>query len=80
MEEVFIYQPPGFEKESTTGDKLVCKLKEALYGLKQAPRAWFEKLMEFLCQHDLRQSQADVALFIRGISGKKIGRDCDYRR
>jgi histone deacetylase 1/2 len=39
-EEVYMRQPPGFEK----GDHLICKLDKALYGLKQAPRAWYARL------------------------------------
>jgi histone deacetylase 1/2 len=36
-EEVYMYQPPGYEVKSQ--QNLVCKLDKALYGLKQAPRA-----------------------------------------
>ena len=46
-EEVYMVQPPGFEKGEPD---LVCKLHKALYGLKQAPRAWFYKLKGSLRQ------------------------------
>ncbi|XP_021803314.1 uncharacterized protein LOC110747450, partial [Prunus avium] len=39
QEEVYIDQPPAYEKK---GEKeKVYRLKKALYGLKQAPRAWY---------------------------------------
>jgi len=37
-EEVYIVQPPRFEKEGRK--HLVYRSRKALYGLKQAPRAW----------------------------------------
>ncbi|GJX08242.1 ribonuclease H-like domain-containing protein [Tanacetum coccineum] len=37
-EEVYVYQPPGFE-DPDFPDR-VCKVEKALYGLHQAPRAW----------------------------------------
>ena len=39
-EELYMYQPEGFEKKSVDGKLLVCKLKKALYGLKQSARNW----------------------------------------
>lgn len=44
QEEIYMDQPPGFEAQSSTRNKLVCKLHKALYGLQQAPRAWFHTL------------------------------------
>ena len=41
-EEVYMYQPQGFEVEDRKTH--VCKLKKALYGLKQAPRAWYGRM------------------------------------
>jgi hypothetical protein len=38
QEEVYVTQPPGFQRPEK--GSLVLKLKKALYGLKQAPRAW----------------------------------------
>jgi len=36
-EEIYMYQPEGFEE----GDRnMVCRLQKSLYGLKQAPRSW----------------------------------------
>jgi hypothetical protein len=58
-EEVYMRQPPGFEK----GDKLICKLDEALYGLKQAPRAWYARLSSKLQQLGFTPSKSDTSLF-----------------
>lgn len=46
-EDVFMVNPPGFEKCDACGKVLVCKILKALYGLKQAPGAWFERLNYF---------------------------------
>ena len=39
-EEVYVEQPPGFQKDKN----MVYSLKKALYFLKQAPHAWNEKM------------------------------------
>ena len=59
-EEVYMTQPPGFEKTDTS---LVCKLNKALYGLKQAPRAWFERLKSTLLKFGFCASKCDPSLF-----------------
>jgi histone deacetylase 1/2 len=58
-EEVYMKQPPGFEK----GDQLICKLDKALYGLKQAPRAWYARLSTKLQQLGFSPSKSDTSLF-----------------
>jgi hypothetical protein len=45
-EEVFVRQPPGFEREKYPQG--VYKLRKALYRLKQTPRAWYGRLRGFL--------------------------------
>jgi hypothetical protein len=45
-EEVFVRQPPGFEREKYP--QWVYKLRKALYRLKQTPRAWYGRLRGFL--------------------------------
>jgi hypothetical protein len=45
-EEVFVRQPPGFEREKYP--QRVYKLRKALYRLKQTPRAWYGRLRGFL--------------------------------
>nr|GEX75946.1 hypothetical protein [Tanacetum cinerariifolium] len=44
-EEVYVYQPPGFEDPDFPNK--VYKVEKALYGLHQAPRAWKELCTEF---------------------------------
>ena len=41
-EEVFIEQPPGYEKKGA--EQKVYRLKKALYRLKQVPRAWYSQI------------------------------------
>jgi hypothetical protein len=41
-EEVFMRQPPGYEKSGSPN--LACKLDKALYGLKQDSQVWYSKL------------------------------------
>jgi hypothetical protein len=42
--EIYIRQPPGFEKRGN----LVCRLNKGIYGLKQSPRLWNKKIDDFL--------------------------------
>ncbi|GJT60180.1 putative ribonuclease H-like domain-containing protein, partial [Tanacetum coccineum] len=44
-EEVYVYQPPGFEDPKFSNR--VYKVEKALYGLHQAPRAWKEMCTDF---------------------------------
>jgi hypothetical protein len=52
-EEVYVTQPPGFEKQDCR-DK-VLRLRKALYGLKQAPRAWNKRIDKFLLRQGFRK-------------------------
>nr|GEW20724.1 hypothetical protein [Tanacetum cinerariifolium] len=45
-EEVYVYQPPGFEDPEFPNR--VYKVEKALYGLHQAPKAWYETLSTYL--------------------------------
>nr|GEW35304.1 ribonuclease H-like domain-containing protein [Tanacetum cinerariifolium] len=47
-EEVYVYQPPGFEDPENPNK--VYKVVKALYGLHQAPRAWYETLATYRLQ------------------------------
>ncbi|KAM0029839.1 putative RNA-directed DNA polymerase [Helianthus debilis subsp. tardiflorus] len=70
-EEVYVTQPPGFEKEGQEG--MVFKLHKALYGLKQAPRAWYSRIDGYLVQHGYKRSQSEPTLYIkRGGTGDVI--------
>ncbi|GJY00314.1 retrovirus-related pol polyprotein from transposon TNT 1-94 [Tanacetum coccineum] len=50
-EEVYVYQPPGFE-DPDFPDR-VYKVEKALYGLHQAPRAWYETLSTYLLDNGM---------------------------
>ncbi|GKA31023.1 retrovirus-related pol polyprotein from transposon TNT 1-94 [Tanacetum coccineum] len=62
-EEVYVYQPPGFEDPHFL-DK-VYKVEKALYGLHQAPRAWYETLSTYLLENRFRRGTIDKTLFIK---------------
>ncbi|GJU67702.1 putative ribonuclease H-like domain-containing protein [Tanacetum coccineum] len=66
-EEVYVYQPPGFE-DPQFPDK-VYKVEKALYGLHQAPRAWFETLSTYLIENGFRRGTIDKTLFIKKDKG-----------
>ena len=60
VEEVFVKQPTGFEKENLLHH--VFKLSKALYG-KQAPRAWYERFSSFLLKNGFERGKVDTTLF-----------------
>nr|GEU92323.1 putative ribonuclease H-like domain-containing protein [Tanacetum cinerariifolium] len=76
-EEVYAYQPPGFE-DPDHPDK-VYKVVKALYGLHQAPRAWYETLANYLFENDLckllkdkfRMSLMGELIFFLGLQVKQ---------
>nr|GEV10362.1 reverse transcriptase domain-containing protein [Tanacetum cinerariifolium] len=66
-EEVYVFQPPGFE-DPDYPDK-VYKVVKALYGLHQAPRAWYKTLTNYLLENGFQRGKIDQTLFIK----KQIG-------
>ncbi|GKD03841.1 putative ribonuclease H-like domain-containing protein [Tanacetum coccineum] len=66
-EEVYMYQPPGFE-DPQFPDK-VYKVEKALYGLHQAPKAWYETLSTYLIENGFRRGTIDKTLFIKKDKG-----------
>nr|GFB49226.1 hypothetical protein [Tanacetum cinerariifolium] len=66
-EEVYVYQPPGFE-DPDFPDK-VYKVEKALYGLHQAPRSWYETLSTYLLDNGFKRGQIDKTLFIKSYKG-----------
>nr|GEW61973.1 putative ribonuclease H-like domain-containing protein [Tanacetum cinerariifolium] len=66
-EEVYVYQPPGFE-DPDYPDKIY-KLVKALYGLHQAPRAWYETLANYLLENGFQKGKIDQTLFIKKQKG-----------
>ena len=61
-EEMFVEQPPRFQKPHSNGK--VNRLKKALYGLKQAPCAWNKKIDAFFQHTGFTCSFADPNLYI----------------
>ncbi|GJX41397.1 putative ribonuclease H-like domain-containing protein [Tanacetum coccineum] len=66
-EEVYAYQPPGFE-DPDFPDR-VYKVENALYGLHQASRAWYETLSTYLLDNGFQRGKIDKTLFIRRDKG-----------
>ncbi|GJY06486.1 putative ribonuclease H-like domain-containing protein [Tanacetum coccineum] len=62
-EEVYVYQPPGFEDPNIL-DR-VYKVEKALYGWHQAPRAWYETLSTYLLENGFQRGPLDKNLFIK---------------
>ena len=59
LEEIFIFQPEGFDDNSGR----VCLLKKSLYGLKQAPKAWNDKFTNYLKRLKLDNTDDDPCIF-----------------
>ncbi|GKD08018.1 putative ribonuclease H-like domain-containing protein [Tanacetum coccineum] len=64
-EEVYVYQPPGFEDPEFPDN--VYKVEKALYCLHQAPRAWYETLSTYLLDNRFQRGQIDKTLFIKRV-------------
>lgn len=70
--EVYLEQPEGYEIESKSGEKLVCKLQKSLYGLKQSGRNWNTMLHVYLTENGFKQNPADNCLYIRERENEKV--------
>ncbi|GJZ18821.1 putative ribonuclease H-like domain-containing protein [Tanacetum coccineum] len=66
-EEVYVYQPPGFEDPEFPNK--VYKVEKALYGLHQASRAWYETLSTYLLKNGFQRGTIDKTMFIKRIKG-----------
>ncbi|GJY66321.1 putative ribonuclease H-like domain-containing protein [Tanacetum coccineum] len=64
-EEVYVYQPPGFE--DLDFPNRVYKVEKALYGLHQAHRACYETLSTYLLDNGFQRGKIDKTLFIRRV-------------
>lgn len=63
--EIYMEQPQGYEKESETGENMVCKLHKSLYGLKQSGRNWNLMLHTYLSENGFEQNPADHCVYMR---------------
>ncbi|GAU13002.1 hypothetical protein TSUD_173010 [Trifolium subterraneum] len=61
VENVYVDQPPGYNKEIGK----VYKLRKALYGLKQAPRAWYSKIESYFNQEKFEKCPHEHTLFVK---------------
>eukprot|EP00253_Pinus_taeda_P013886 PITA_13886 len=68
MEDVYIEQPPGYEKKGQ--EHKVCRLKKALYELKQAPRAWYNRIDSYLLENRFDKCEGEPTLYIKEKDGK----------
>ncbi|GKE32591.1 putative ribonuclease H-like domain-containing protein, partial [Tanacetum coccineum] len=66
-EEVYVYQPPGFEDPQFPNK--VYKVEKALYDLHQAPRVWYKTLYTYLLENGFRRGTIDKTLFIKKDKG-----------
>ena len=60
-EEVYIYQPEGFEIFNS--ESHVCQLKRSLYGLKQTPHAWYTQIDSYFTILGFTKNEADANLY-----------------
>jgi hypothetical protein len=63
-EDVYMRQPPGFERFAPDIGSLVCHLLSSLYGLKQVAYDWYELLREVLTHLGFLCIEADYAIFM----------------
>ncbi|CAL9028826.1 unnamed protein product [Prunus brigantina] len=76
QEEVYIDQPPGYERK---GEKeKVFKLKKALYGLKQAPRAWYSRIDAHFAKLGFHKCPFEHTLYVKTEEEGKILMVCLY--
>ena len=61
MEEVYVEQPLGYEKEGQ--EHKVCRLKKALCGLKQVPRAWYSNIDAYLLENGFEKYEGEPTLW-----------------
>ena len=66
-EEIYMKQPPGYEKEPGK----VCRLKRSLYGLKQAARMWNIEMDGYLKLAGYKQCKTDPCVYMK--TGLKDG-------
>ncbi|GJV97828.1 putative ribonuclease H-like domain-containing protein [Tanacetum coccineum] len=70
VEEVYVYQPPGFEDPDFSDG--VYKVEKTLYGLHQAPRDWYETLSTYLLNNGFQRGKINKTLFIRRVKGLQV--------
>ena len=69
-EEVYIYQPEGFE--TFDRESHVCILKRVLYGVKQAPHACYMNIENYFIRLGFTKSEADANLYHIVVEGENF--------
>jgi hypothetical protein len=69
-EEVYVTQPPGFEKKGQ--EHRVYRFSKALYGMRQAPRVWNIKLDNTLQKIGFCQSPLEHGMYARGTGNTRL--------
>lgn len=67
-EEVYVEKPKVLSDPYFSDH--VYKLKKDIYGLKQASRAWYERVTEFLINHEYNRGGIEKTLFVKNDEGK----------
>ena len=70
MEQVYVEQPLGYEKEGQ--EHKVCRLKKSIYGLKQALRAWYNRIYSYLLENGFEKCEGEPTLYIKEKYGKML--------
>ena len=68
-EEVYMVQPPGFEKSGKSD--MVCRLKRSIYGLKQASRSWNLRFDEVIREYGYSKNPEEPCVY-KKVSGSNI--------
>ncbi|WVZ16028.1 hypothetical protein V8G54_013594 [Vigna mungo] len=74
-EEVYVRQPPGFEKEGQ--EQKVYRLNKAMYGLRQAPRAWNIHIDALLTKPGFQKCSVEFGIYVK-IIGQHMLLICLY--
>jgi hypothetical protein len=67
-EEIYMEQPPSFEKDGS----LVCQLKQSLYGLKQAPKAWHEKINKLFLNFGFKRCESEHNVYVLHVNNDNL--------
>jgi hypothetical protein len=60
-EEIYMQQPPGFEKQGN----IICLLIKALYGIKQAPAEWNHEFNGTIVSHGFKRCTSDSCVYMK---------------
>ena len=62
-EVVYCHAPPGYEREDSDGNPLVCRVVKPIYGMAQAGRRWQRSLFPWLKEFGFTQCDYDPCMF-----------------